>query len=196
MKFTFAAELTGDSVNTSKWSVSRGSSSVLFTVSLSKDKRTVEISPYSGKWTKDASYTVRGTVYSADGASTTVSSTFTVGGKSSSAGKPDNVEGLMIAQDPDYSYYARLSWDESEEASRYNIYLKTNLDNDFTYLSYTTSTTYYRVDLDTFSSKVKTLYFIVLPVNSDGVEADIDGAKTVKYNLDSDDEEEEDDEDL
>ena len=159
---------------------------------MSKDKRTVEVSPYSGKWTKDASYTVRGTVYSTDGAYTTVSSTFVVGGGSSSAGKPENVEGLMIAQDPDYTYYARLSWDESDDATRYNIYTKTNLDNDFAYLSYTSST-YYRVDLDNYGSKVKTLYFIVLPVNSDGVEADIEGAKTVKYNIDSDDEEEEED---
>ena len=194
VKFTFAAELERDSVNTSKWTVSKGSSNVLVSVSLSKDKRTVEVSPYSGKWTKDASYTVRGTVYATDGAYTTVSSTFVVGGGSSSAGKPENVEGLMIAQDPDYPYYARLSWDESDDATRYNIYTKTNLDNDFAYLTYTSST-YYRVDLDSYGSKVKTLYFIVLPVNSDGVEADIEGAKTVKYNMDSDDEEEEEDED-
>ena len=97
----------------------------------------------------------------------------------------------MIATDPDYSYYARLSWDEPRDgdAARYNIYLKTNLDNDFTYLSYTTSTTYYRVDLDTFSTRVTTLYFIVLPVNSDGVEADIEGAKAVKYNIETSDDE-------
>lgn len=185
--FTFATELEADSVTTSHWSVSKGSSNVLISTSLSKDKRTVSISPYTGKWTEDASYSVRGTVYSVDGASSTVSSTFVVGGGSSSAGRPDNVSGLMIAQDPDYTYYARLSWDESDDASRYNIYQKTNVDDDFVYLTYTSST-YYRVDLDNYGSKVTTLYFIVLPVNSDGVEADIEGAKTVKYNIeDADD---------
>ncbi len=193
--FTFATELEADSVTTSHWSVSKGSSNVLISTSLSKDKRTVLISPYTGKWTEDASYSVRGTVYSVDGASSTVSSTFVVGGGSSSAGKPDNVSGLMIAQDPDYTYYARLSWDESDDASRYNIYQKTNVDDDFVYLTYTSST-YYRVDLDNYGSKVTTLYFIVLPVNSDGVEADIEGAKTVKYTIESDDELEEDDDDL
>jgi hypothetical protein len=193
--FTFATELEADSVTTSHWSVFKGSSNVLISTSLSKDKRTVSISPYTGKWTEDASYSVRGTVYSVDGASSTVSSTFVVGGGSSSAGKPDNVSGLMIAQDPDYTYYARLSWDESDDATRYNIYQKTNVDNDFAYLTYTSST-YYRVDLDNYGSKVTTLYFIVLPVNSDGVEADIEGAKTVKYTIESDDELEEDDDDL
>lgn len=193
--FTFATELEADSVTTSHWSVSKGSSNVLISTSLSKDKRTVSISPYTGKWTEDASYSVRGTVYSVDGASSTVSSTFVVGGGSSSAGRPDNVSGLMIAQDPDYTYYARLSWDESDDATRYNIYQKTNVDDDFAYLTYTSST-YYRVDLDNYGSKVTTLYFIVLPVNSDGVEADIEGAKTVKYNIESDDELEEDYDDL
>ena len=195
--FTYAAELEGDSVNTSKWTVSKSGSNVLISVSLSEDKRTIEISPYSGKWTKDASYTIRGTVYSVDGASTQVSATFVVGG-SKSTNRPDNVEGLKVAQDPDYTYYARLSWDESEDAERYNIYLKTNLDNDFTYLASTTTLLYYRVDVDTFSSKVKTLYFIVLPANSEGIEADIAGAKVIKYTInsddDDDDEEEEEDE--
>ncbi len=194
LTFTFAAELDADSVNTSHWSVTKGGTNVLISTSLSKDKRTVTVSPYTGKWTKDASYAVRATVYSVDGAYAPVNATFVVGGGSSSAGKPENVEGLMIAQDPDYTYYARLSWDESDDATRYNIYSKTNLDNDFAYLTYTSST-YYRVDLDNYGSKVKTLYFIVLPVNSDGVEADIEGAKTVKYTIESDIEPEEEFED-
>lgn len=191
--FTFAAELESDSVNTSKWTVSKSGSNVLISVSLSEDKRTIEVSPYSGKWTKGDSYTIRGTVYAVDGASTTVNTSFVVGGPKNT-GRPDNVEGLKVAQDPDYSYYARLSWDESEDAARYNIYLKTNLDNDFVYTGYTTNTTYYRVDVDTFNSKVTTLYFIVLPANSDGVEADIAGAKTIKYTIKSDEDDEEDDE--
>jgi hypothetical protein len=175
-------------VNTTKWSVSKGSSNVLISVSLSKDKRTVSISPYSGKWTEDASYTVRGTVYSVDGASSTVNSSFTVGGSDSSSDKPGQVEGLMFATDPDYSYYAVLTWDEPKkgDVTRYNIYVKTNLDNDFAYRTYTSGTSY-RFDLDDFSTSVTTIYAIVLPVNSDGVEADIEGAKAVKYNIESSD---------
>ena len=186
--FTYATELESDSVNTTKWSVSKGSSNVLISVSLSKDKRTVSISPYSGKWTEDASYTVRGTVYSVDGASSTVNSSFTVGGSDSSSDKPGQVEDLMFATDPDYSYYAVLTWDEPKkgDVTRYNIYVKTNLDNDFAYRTYTSGTSY-RFDLDDFSTSVTTIYAIVLPVNSDGVEADIEGAKAVKYNIESSD---------
>ena len=65
--------------------------------------------------------------------------------------------------------------------------MKTNLDNDFAYRTYTSGTSY-RFDLDDFSTSVTTIYAIVLPVNSDGVEADIEGAKAVKYNIeDADD---------
>lgn len=182
--FTFAAELESDSVNVSKWSVSKGGNDVLVTVALSSDKRTVSVSPYTEKWTKGATYSVRGTVYSVDGSSSTVSASFTVGGGSTgSSARPGNVDGLKITEDPDYTYYIHLSWNETKgDVYRYNIYRKTNLVNDFAFYTSTADTTY-RIDLDDFSSSVTDVYYIVLPVNDEGVEADIAGARSVKYTI-------------
>ena len=182
--FTFAAELEADSVNVSKWTVTKGGNEVLVTVALSSDKRTVSVTPYTEKWTKGSTYSVRGTVYSVDGSSSTVSASFTVGGGSTgSSARPGNVDGLKITEDPDYTYYIHLSWNEAKgDVYRYNIYLKTNLVNDFAFYTSTADTTY-RIDLDDFSSSVTDVYYIVLPVNDDGVEADIAGARSVKYTI-------------
>lgn len=182
--FTFAAELEADSVNVSKWTVTKGGNEVLVTVALSSDKRTVSITPYTEKWTKGSTYSVRGTVYSVDGSSSTVSASFTVGGGSTgSSARPANVDGLKITEDEDYSYYIHLSWNEAKgDVYRYNIYLKTNLVNDFAFYTSTADTTY-RFDLDEFTSSVTDVYYIVLPVNDDGVEADIAGARSVKYTI-------------
>lgn len=182
--FTFAAELEADSVNVSKWTVTKGGNEVLVTVALSSDKRTVSVTPYTEKWTKGSTYSVRGTVYSVDGSSSTVSASFTVGGGSTgSSARPGNVDGLKITEDEDYSYYIHLSWNEAKgDVYRYNIYLKTNLVNDFAFYTSTADTTY-RIDLDDFTSSVTDVYYIVLPVNDDGVEADIAGARSVKYTI-------------
>lgn len=182
--FTFAAELETDSVNVSKWTVTKGGNEVLVTVALSSDKRTVSVTPYTEKWTKGSTYSVRGTVYSVDGSSSTVSASFTVGGGSTgSRARPGNVDGLKITEDEDYSYYIHLSWNEAKgDVYRYNIYRKTNLVNDFAFYTSTADTTY-RIDLDDFSSSVTDVYYIVLPVNDDGVEADIAGARSVKYTI-------------
>ena len=182
--FTFAAELEADSVNVSKWTVTKGGNEVLVTVALSSDKRTVSVTPYTEKWTKGSTYSVRGTVYSVDGSSSTVSASFTVGGGSTgSSARPGNVDGLKITEDEDYSYYIHLSWNEARgDVYRYNIYRKTNLVNDFAFYTSTADTTY-RIDLDDFSSSVTDVYYIVLPVNDDGVEADIAGARSVKYTI-------------
>ena len=182
--FTFAAELEADSVNVSKWTVTKGGNDVLVTVALSSDKRTVSVTPYTEKWTKGSTYSVRGTVYSVDGSSSTVSASFTVGGGSTgSSARPGNVDGLKITEDEDYSYYIHLSWNEARgDVYRYNIYLKTNLVNDFAFYTSTADTTY-RIDLDDFTSSVTDVYYIVLPVNDDGVEADIAGARSVKYTI-------------
>ena len=182
--FTFAAELEADSVNVSKWTVTKGGNEVLVTVALSSDKRTVSITPYTEKWTKGSTYSVRGTVYSVDGSSSTVSASFTVGGGSTgSSARPGNVDGLKITEDPDYTYYIHLSWNEAKgDVYRYNIYRKTNLVNDFAFYTSTADTTY-RIDLDDFTSSVTDVYYIVLPVNDDGVEADIAGARSVKYTI-------------
>lgn len=182
--FTFAAELEADSVNVSKWTVTKGGNEVLVTVALSSDKRTVSVTPYTEKWTKGSTYSVRGTVYSVDGSSSTVSASFTVGGGSTgSSARPGNVDGLKITEDPDYTYYIHLSWNEAKgDVYRYNIYRKTNLVNDFAFYTSTADTTY-RIDLDDFTSSVTDVYYIVLPVNDDGVEADIAGARSVKYTI-------------
>ena len=182
--FTFAAELEADSVNVSKWTVTKGGNDVLVTVALSSDKRTVSVTPYTEKWTKGSTYSVRGTVYSVDGSSSTVSASFTVGGGSTgSSARPANVDGLKITEDEDYSYYIHLSWNEAKgDIYRYNIYRKTNLVNDFAFYTSTADTTY-RIDLDYFTSSVTDVYYIVLPVNDDGVEADIAGARSVKYTI-------------
>ena len=182
--FTFAAELEADSVNVSKWTVTKGGNEVLVTVALSSDKRTVSVTPYTEKWTKGSTYSVRGTVYSVDGSSSTVSASFTVGGGSTgSSARPGNVDGLKITEDEDYSYYIHLSWNEAKgDVYRYNIYLKTNLVNDFAFYTSTADTTY-TIDLDDFTSSVTDVYYIVLPVNDDGVEADIAGARSVKYTI-------------
>ncbi|MDY6263246.1 MAG: hypothetical protein SPM09_02445 [Fibrobacter sp.] len=182
--FTFAAELEADSVNVSKWTVTKGGNDVLVTVALSSDKRTVSVTPYTEKWTKGSTYSVRGTVYSVDGSSSTVSASFTVGGGSTgSSARPGNVDGLKITEDEDYSYYIHLSWNEAKgDVYRYNIYRKTNLVNDFAFYTSTADTTY-RIDLDDFTSSVTDVYYIVLPVNDDGVEADIAGARSVKYTI-------------
>lgn len=182
--FTFATELEADSVNVSKWTVTKGGNDVLVTVALSSDKRTVSVTPYTEKWTKGSTYSVRGTVYSVDGSSSTVSASFTVGGGSTgSSARPGNVDGLKITEDPDYTYYIHLSWNEAKgDVYRYNIYRKTNLVNDFAFYTSTADTTY-RIDLDDFSSSVTDVYYIVLPVNDDGVEADIAGARSVKYTI-------------
>ena len=182
--FTFAAELEADSVNVSKWTVTKGGNEVLVTVALSSDKRTVSVTPYTEKWTKGSTYSVRGTVYSVDGSSSTVSASFTVGGGSTgSSARPGNVDGLKITEDEDYTYYIHLSWNEAKgDVYRYNIYRKTNLVNDFAFYTSTADTTY-RINLDDFSSSVTDVYYIVLPVNDDGVEADIAGARSVKYTI-------------
>ena len=182
--FTFAAELEADSVNVSKWTVTKGGNEVLVTVALSSDKRTVSVTPYTEKWTKGSTYSVRGTVYSVDGSSSTVSASFTGGGGSTgSSARPGNVDGLKITEDEDYSYYIHLSWNEAKgDVYRYNIYRKTNLVNDFAFYTSTADTTY-RIDLDDFTSSVTDVYYIVLPVNDDGVEADIAGARSVKYTI-------------
>ena len=182
---TYAAELEPDSVVSSKWTVTNSSgSTVLTTVSLSNDRRTIRITPYSGKWNDETTYTVRGTVYSTDGGSASVSTSFGVGIKSRDDA-PAGVKDLTIEKDPDYTYRVNLTWTAPKESVyRYNIYRMTNLNTDFVYVTYVSgSYTSYVIDLDDFSSSVTEISYIVLPVNSDGVEADINAAKAATYTI-------------
>ena len=182
---TFAAELVKDSVTNDHWTVTNGSGSVvLSTVSLSNDKRTIKITPYSGKWNAETNYTVRGTVYSVEGATSTVATSFSVGAKSSGEA-PAQVKNLTVEQDPDYTYYADLSWTAPKgDVDGYNIYYMTDVNPDFVkYSSVSSTSTTYRFDIDDLPSAVKQVSFIVLPYNEDGVEASIEEAKSVTYKI-------------
>ena len=184
---TFAAELIKDSVTNDHWTVTNSSGSVvLSTVSLSSDRRSVMVTPYSGKWNTETSYTVRGTVYSVEGASSTVATSFSVGAKSS-GDAPAQVKNLAIEQDPDYSYYADLTWTAPKgDIAGYNIYYMTDMNPDFVkYTSVSALNTLYRFDTDGLSSSVKQVSFIVLPYNDDGIEANIEEAKSVTYKIPS-----------
>ena len=184
---TFAAELIKDSVTNDHWTVTNSSGSVvLSTVSLSSDRRSVMVTPYSGKWNTETSYTVRGTVYSVEGASSTVATSFNVGAKSS-GDAPAQVKNLAIEQDPDYSYYADLTWTAPKgDIAGYNIYYMTDMNPDFVkYTSVSALNTLYRFDTDGLSSSVKQVSFIVLPYNDDGIEANIEEAKSVTYKIPS-----------
>ena len=181
---TFAADLERDSVTIDHWSVTNGNgSTVLATVSMG-DKRTINITPYSGKWNTETSYTVRGSVYSVEGAVSTVSTSFRVG-ESSRGDAPAQVKNLAVEEDPDYTYYQRLTWTAPKgDIASYNIYYMTNVNPDFVKLTSVSGlSTYYRFDPDDYSSSVKQISFIVLPVSEDGVEADIEEAKAVTYKI-------------
>ena len=189
LSLTFSTELEKDSVVDSKWTVTNGSGSVvLTTVALDSDKRTIKISPYSGKWNSDTYYSVSGTVYSTEGGYTSVNTSFSVEA-SGDGDAPANVKDLKIEKDPDYSYYLDLTWSEPKgDIYRYNIYRMTNLNTDFVKIDYVGSSyTLYRIDLDDFSSSVTEVSYIVLPVNSNGVEADIRDAKSVTYKIKDED---------
>lgn len=185
LEFKFSAELLADSVSNTVWRVTNSSGElVLTTPSLSKDKKTVSIAPYSKKWNSGSAYTVSGTVYAKDGATRVVNGTFVIGGSGSSAA-PKNVTNLAIELDEDDPDYAVLSWKAPKgDVYRYNIYYMTNVDADYTRLTYVGgSYTQYMIDVTDFESTVKTITFIVLPVNEDGIEADISDAKSVKFEL-------------
>ena len=183
---TFAAELLKDSVTKDHWTVTNGSGSVvLSTVSLSSDKRTIKITPYSGKWNTETSYSVRGTVYSVEGATSTVSTSFSVGAKSS-GDAPAQVKNLTVEQDEDYTYIANLSWTAPKgDIGGYNIYYMTDENPDFVkYTSVSSTSTSYSFDVDDYlPNSVKQVSFIVLPYNEDGVEANIEEAQSVTYKI-------------
>ncbi len=184
---TFAAELVKDSVTNDHWTVTNSSGSVvLSTVSLSSDRRTVKVTPYSGKWNTETSYTVRGTVYSVEGATSTVATSFSVGAKSS-GDAPAQVKNLAVEADPDYVGDAYLSWTAPKgDIGGYNIYYMTDENPDFVkYTSVSSTSTYYRFDTYYLSSSVKQVSFIVLPYNEDGVEANIEEAQSVTFKVSS-----------
>ena len=184
---TFAAELVKDSVTKDHWTVTNNSGSVVLSaVSLGSDKRTIKVTPYSGKWNTETSYTVRGTVYSVEGATSTVTSTFSVVAKST-GDAPAQVKNLTVEQDPDYSDYANLSWTAPKgDIGGYTIYYMTDVNPDFVkYTTVSSTKTTYSFDTDYLSSSVKQVSFIVLPYSEDGVEANFEDAPSVTYKIPS-----------
>ena len=180
---TYSAELNADSVTNDIWKVTTSNGTkVLTEVSLSKDKKTVTITPFSDKWSKNASYSVTGKVVSVDGASLNFASTFSIG--DAAAERPDNVKDLKAEFDENDEFIV-LSWKEPKGAvAKYNIYAKENTSADYAYVTSTTAPdTDYPIDPLEFDEDVKSVKFVVLPVNSDGVEADISKAKTAEIKL-------------
>ena len=185
----FSTELNADSVK-GKWFVTRSGDDVIVTASLGDDKKSIVIKPFSGKWTKGSTYSVSGTVYSTDGARKSFDGSFTVGSKSS-AGAPDNVTDFKATQHKTYEDEVVLTWTAPKTAfSRYVLYFKTDKMADFieygTYSNLTDDITLelgdgYYADINT--DGVKKVSFILLTINSAGVQSDVTKAKTVEYTI-------------
>ena len=181
---TFAADLERDSVTNEHWTVTNGSgSTVLATVSMG-DKRTIKVSPYSNKWNTETTYTVRGTVYSVEGASSTVAVTFRVG-ESVRGDAPAQVKGLAAELDEYYSDELHLSWTAPKgDISSYHIYYMTDVNPDFVmHTSVSGLSEKYTFDLDYLPSTAKQVSFVVLAVSADGVEADFEDAQPITYKI-------------
>ena len=189
LSITYSSELDADSVTNDVWTVTTYNDmnqtvKVLTEVSLSKDKKTVTVKPFSGKWSKEASYSVKGYVVSIDGVSLPFNSTFSIG--SAAAEKPSNVSELKAVIDEDDEDYIELTWKEpkSKNVSGYNIYAKASYESDYVLIGYTSAPdTDYLIDVTDFDPEIKSIKFVVLPYNVDGVEADIAKAKTAEIKL-------------
>ena len=144
VKLSFSTALLADSVSTA-WKVYKGaieyyldvdglyytdvygSTEVLVTASLDDDDRTVVIKPVSEKWTKLATYTVVGTVYTNEGKSVRITKKFVPGGTVS---RPDLIKGL-VAEDY-YGRYVALRWNKAEtEVKGYKVFFQTSESADF-----------------------------------------------------------------
>lgn len=188
LNISFSAELNADSV-ANKWTVRANGTKVLTTVTLGSDKKSIVIKPFSGKWDKDASYEVYGTVWSKENSKLSVDEYFKVGGTAAAA--PAQVTGLKAAyDDPDDPYYFILTWTApSKKPSGYNVYYKTNSMADFKFYddygsSYGTGTEPVEIRISYLvESSDTSIEFIVLPFNENDIEAPIAGAKAVKFTL-------------
>ena len=146
VKLSFSTALLADSVSTA-WKVYKGAynyivdeydvvypdlvigsnTEVLVTASLDDDDRTVVIKPVSEKWTKLATYTVVGTVYTNEGKSVRITKKFVPG---STVSRPDLIKGL-VAEDY-YGRYVALRWTKGEnEVKGYKVFFQTSESADF-----------------------------------------------------------------
>lgn len=182
LNFTFSTELNADSV-ANKWTVTSGGTRVLTSVSLGSDKKSITIKPFSGKWDKDASYSVYGTAYSKDGGTYSVPSTsFKVGG--SAAAAPGQVTGLKVAAGTLYDM--TLTWTAPKgDFTGYRLYYQTDKMSDMkSYSTYTYTKTSINLDFEDIAKPVNytSVKFILLPYNAD-IEADLGKATAVTYNV-------------
>lgn len=190
LNFTFSTELNADSV-ANKWTVTSGGTKVLTSVSLGSDKKSITIKPFSGKWDKDASYSVSGTAYSKDGEKLRVpessgSLTFKVGGGAAAA--PGQVSDLK-AEKGTYSDYIKLTWTAPKgDISGYRAYYMTDKMVDWKQYTYSTigrTATTATLDVDYFVSEegFTSVKIILLPYNADYIEADSNKATAVTYKM-------------
>ena len=142
VNLTFSTKLVADSVPTS-WKVYKGdlnnyvdnngllvyqgATEVLVTASLDEDGKTVIVKPVSEKWTKLATYTLVGKVYTSEGRSVAVEKKFVPG---STVSRPDLIKGL-VAEDY-YGRYVALRWTKGEnEVKGYKVFFQTSESADF-----------------------------------------------------------------
>lgn len=146
VKLSFSTALLADSVSTA-WKVYKGAynyivdeydvvypdlvigsnTEVLVTASLDDDDRTVVIKPVSEKWTKLATYTVVGTVYTNEGKSVRITKKFVPG---STVSRPDLIKGLVA--EGYYGRYVALRWTKGEnEVKGYKVFFQTSESADF-----------------------------------------------------------------
>ena len=141
VRLSFSTKLVADSVSAA-WKVYKGAvnydinddifyyngnTEVLVTASLDDDGKTVVIKPVSEKWTKLATYTVVGTVYTVEGKSSNIVKKFVPG---SAVSKPDLIKDL-VASEYD-NRYIQLKWKKNEnEVNGYKVFFQTSGSADY-----------------------------------------------------------------
>jgi hypothetical protein len=106
-----------------------GNTEVLVTASLDDDGKTVVIKPVSEKWTKLATYTIVGTVYTVEGKSSTVVKKFVPG---SAVSKPDLIKDLVASEYDIDDRYIHLTWKKNEnEVKGYKVFFQTSESADY-----------------------------------------------------------------
>ena len=145
VRLSFSTKLVADSVSAA-WKVYKGAvnyyydddaydyvynyngnTEVLVTASLDDDGKTVVIKPVSEKWTKLATYTIVGTVYTVEGKSSNIVKKFVPG---SAVSKPDLIKDL-VASEYD-NRYIQLKWKKNEnEVKGYKVFFQTSGSADY-----------------------------------------------------------------
>lgn len=181
---TFSAALNADSL-AGNWDVTKSGKKILVTTTLSSDKKTVSIKPYSGKWETGEIYHVDGHAVSKEGKSTGIDDSFKVISKTSSLPQVKNFE---VGYDEDYGYI-ELSWTKStaDNVTGYNLYYKTNTGKDWIYYdNYSKGDTEASISERYLGSKYTSVQFILLTHDAEGNESDFAKATKVKTSVSQD----------